>query len=533
KCNNAGNFLHLQLLRTFKDIYHASDRPLHCQYGAVTGLAVLGPDAIEQTIFPHLKEFSDNLVTLQDSDPVPEKLMEILHILDILKMSTISVFRNKLKTIAMIREKQEQLQKSRGGQKASTNAADSTYKSSMVESKQWSKYVAEWYKQMYDVIGDALVLFLGNLEDYENFTQSKPTPVAHPRTSMVNQSRLQYVRKMIKNASDNREEKASPSLAFSFQGEKARRINELSLSTAMDEKYQAYLNINFFDNANSELRFQNLLENSIRPEQSFNFRSRVTKLPCLNARRTSFRKTTAFLEESDKKVEKERCDINCAIKAMPAGLSESILDFDNVEGMIDKCVEKLKNILDRWRCYLVKEDLKELQDVIDYQVKIKQHIKLGLDSQGSPELEIIDQEDLTSSPWQHLGHGYFADVFKAKMKGAPVAVKILKEIQNPSQLNEGRILRLLRHDNIVAYRGMDYLKKDLPGEYELKQGSFMMIMEYVPDNLSTHVEKLKSPEVEGLPKSQVWDFGEQIMSGLYYLHSFSIAHRDLKPDNIL
>ena len=47
KCNNAANFLHLQLLRTFKDIYHASDRPLHCQYGAVTGIAMLGADVSE------------------------------------------------------------------------------------------------------------------------------------------------------------------------------------------------------------------------------------------------------------------------------------------------------------------------------------------------------------------------------------------------------------------------------------------------------------------------------------------------------
>jgi hypothetical protein len=56
-------------------------------------------------------------------------------------------------------------------------------------------------------------------------------------------------------------------------------------------------------------------------------------------------------------------------------------------------------------------------------------------------LERIDQEDLISSPWQYLGHGAFGDVFKAKMKGASVAVKILQSIQNQSKLNEGHILR--------------------------------------------------------------------------------------------
>ena len=68
---------------------------------------------------------------------------------------------------------------------------------------------------------------------------------------------------------------------------------------------------------------------------------------------------------------------------MPAGIREGIVDFENVEEMIDKCVVKLKNILDRWRSYFLEDDLKEFKDILEYQGRIKSHVKLVLDNQNS------------------------------------------------------------------------------------------------------------------------------------------------------
>ena len=73
---------------------------------------------------------------------------------------------------------------------------------------------------------------------------------------------------------------------------------------------------------------------------------------------------------------------NCNLRAMPADLSEGIVDFVNIEGMIDKCVVKLKNILDRWRSYFLEDDLKEFEDILEYQRRIKTRVKLVLDNQG-------------------------------------------------------------------------------------------------------------------------------------------------------
>ncbi|XP_046859840.1 mitogen-activated protein kinase kinase kinase dlk-1-like [Xenia sp. Carnegie-2017] len=215
---------------------------------------------------------------------------------------------------------------------------------------------------------------------------------------------------------------------------------------------------------------------------------------------------------------------------MPDTLLKSNFDSENVEGIINNCVNKLHSILYRLRSVITEEDRKVLQEIIESQKTIKECVKLVLEHKRNQELENIDHDDITKSLLP-IGHGAFGDVFKAKTKGSTVAVKVLHEL-NSSATNEVKILRLLRHDNIVAYRGMVTLRNEI-AKYNLKEGSCMIVMEYIPDNLCSHVDGLKSPEVKGLLSSQVWDFAEQIMSGLYYLHSFSIAHRDLKPDNIL
>ena len=97
--------------------------------------------------------------------------------------------------------------------------------------------------------------------------------------------------------------------------------------------------------------------------------------------------------------------------------------------------------------------------------------------------------------------------------------------------------RHLSHDNIVAFRGMGQLDKDVT-IFDLKRGSHFIVMEYISNNLKKYVEKQTTHESKGLPLYLVWDFARQIANGLEYLHTMAdpfkpIAHRDLKPDNIL
>ncbi|XP_044268988.1 mitogen-activated protein kinase kinase kinase 13-A isoform X2 [Tribolium madens] len=116
---------------------------------------------------------------------------------------------------------------------------------------------------------------------------------------------------------------------------------------------------------------------------------------------------------------------------------------------------------------------------------------------------------------KYLGSGGQGTVFSGMLNNQPVAVKKVYDIKETDIRN----LKKLNHPNIVKFKGVC---TQLP--------CLSIIMEYCPYGPLFNLLKNQKNVVT---INRVVSWAKQITSGMHYLHSQKIIHRDLKSPNVL
>jgi len=124
-----------------------------------------------------------------------------------------------------------------------------------------------------------------------------------------------------------------------------------------------------------------------------------------------------------------------------------------------------------------------------------------------------------------VGEGAYSVVLKCRNKdtGEVVAIKKFKEseddeIVRKTTLREVKILRMLKHDNIVTLR-----------EAFRRKGRLYLVFEYVERTL---LEVLEA-NPNGVEPSLVQKLVYQLVKSIDWCHGNDVVHRDIKPENLL
>ncbi|KAL7639681.1 UNVERIFIED_CONTAM: hypothetical protein RMT77_010184 [Armadillidium vulgare] len=150
--------------------------------------------------------------------------------------------------------------------------------------------------------------------------------------------------------------------------------------------------------------------------------------------------------------------------------------------------------------------------------------------------DVMKYEKLTK-----IGQGTFGEVFKAKERrtGNIVALKkILMENEKEgfpiTALREIRILKLLNNDNVVSLLEI-CRSKGPPLNHRGKSANaphlstFYLVFEFCEHDLAGLLSNAQVKFSLGEIKKVL----QQLLNGLYYIHSNKILHRDLKASNVL
>jgi cyclin-dependent kinase 9 len=133
-----------------------------------------------------------------------------------------------------------------------------------------------------------------------------------------------------------------------------------------------------------------------------------------------------------------------------------------------------------------------------------------------------------------IGQGTFGEVFKArdkKNKGKIVALKkVLMENEKEgfpiTALREIRILQLLRHENIV---NLIEICRTKATQFNRHKSTFYLVFDFCEHDLAGLLSNFNVKFNLGEIKKVM----QQLLNGLYYIHSNKIIHRDMKAANVL
>ncbi|CAM9306270.1 unnamed protein product, partial [Phaeothamnion confervicola] len=124
-----------------------------------------------------------------------------------------------------------------------------------------------------------------------------------------------------------------------------------------------------------------------------------------------------------------------------------------------------------------------------------------------------------------VGEGAYGVVLRCrnKEKGEVVAIKKFKEgddddIVRKTTLREVKVLRMLKHPNIVSLK-----------EAFRRKGKLYLVFEYVEMNLLEALED----NPQGLQPALVERYMFQLCCAIDWCHAHGIMHRDIKPENLL
>lgn len=134
-----------------------------------------------------------------------------------------------------------------------------------------------------------------------------------------------------------------------------------------------------------------------------------------------------------------------------------------------------------------------------------------------------------------IGQGTFGEVFKAREKKSTtkkfVAMKKVlmdneKEGFPITALREIRILQLLKHENVINLIEICRTKATVNNRY---RSTFYLVFDFCEHDLAGLLSNINVKFSLGEIKKVM----QQLLNGLYYIHSNKILHRDMKAANVL